>query len=443
MPQKAIRLTDVPAAGTDLEDYVAALFHASGYYVEKSLVERDPDDVLELDIVATRYTEKHPDSIIVEAKGGKWGYTDIFKVVGWMRYLHQARGAFFVVRDQSKDVGRVKLRSSRMGVSFVHLDDFARASQIFEEAELGSPSSSAVVNLWRFSSMVERKLVKNIHSDIKVRPEAIGPTEILRYHRLVNDGIFFTETHVETLEMLYGAYKDHPKLTLAAAQELQNGTYDPNPALEQNALIREALIQGNHNILQSSLYAEHRARLAILRAAVNLCCTYPGGYESSLESGSDEWNAYWLLPQTFREALTWLSAQRNFHLYALFWQQFLWGWGGFYLRHIQETEFEWMSKYSGLPSADIPSALETFDRFFPMGKSSWITESNYTDIVQVKLMPMAFQGIGAHQRRQEYDDAKLEKIGGIGYTVTNMKRWINLTVDFLGGIYIEEPDELA
>lgn len=433
MVRKVIRLADVPAAGTDLEDYVAALFHASRYYVEKSLVERDPDDVLELDIVSTHYAERVPDSILVEAKGGKWGYTDIFKVVGWMNYLNQEHGAFFVLKDQKKDIERVKSRAERMNVTFVHLDDFGRSSQIFEEAGLGSPATEATILLWRFSSMVERRLVEIVHNNIKAGQELQGLRDILVYHRLVKDGIFFTETHIETLQMLYDAYKSHPKLTLATAEEMSGKEYSQSSSAVSNTLFRDALYKGEHEILQASLYAEHRARLAILRAAVNICCTSSGGYEASLDAGSDEWISYYMLPSTFRDAVTWLAGQSNFHLYALFWQQFLWGWGGFYLRHKKELEFAWMSRLTGLPVSDIPNALSAFDRFFPLANSSWLAESEYTDAVQVKMMPMAFRGIGAHHRRQEYSDPNLDAIGGKGYTTPNLKNWINFTVDFLGG----------
>lgn len=70
MSNNAVVLTDIPNAGTDLEDYVAALYQATGYYIEKNLVERAPDEVLELDIVATYYHESQSSSMIVEAKGG-------------------------------------------------------------------------------------------------------------------------------------------------------------------------------------------------------------------------------------------------------------------------------------------------------------------------------------------------------------------------------------
>ena len=54
---KSVSLSDIPKAGDELEDYVAALFRIWSLR-EKSVVEADPLDLLELDIVATTYAQK-------------------------------------------------------------------------------------------------------------------------------------------------------------------------------------------------------------------------------------------------------------------------------------------------------------------------------------------------------------------------------------------------
>ena len=81
-----IVLPSIPGSGRELEDYVASMFQAAGYYVEKNIRQRDVTDVLELDAVATRYDGPVPISVLAEVKGGRWGFPDIFKVAGWMAY---------------------------------------------------------------------------------------------------------------------------------------------------------------------------------------------------------------------------------------------------------------------------------------------------------------------------------------------------------------------
>ena len=80
-----VALEDVPKKAVEREEYVAALFQAARYFVEKNVVEREPDgNILELDAVVTAYETVPPETVIVEAKSGSWGFADIFKVLGWM-----------------------------------------------------------------------------------------------------------------------------------------------------------------------------------------------------------------------------------------------------------------------------------------------------------------------------------------------------------------------
>src|SRR5215468_11431976 len=119
-----IALPRIPASGRDLEDYVAGLFQTAGYFVEKNIRQRDVADVLELDAVATSYDGPRPTSVLAEAKGGRWGFTDIFKVAGWMAYLGIERGGFFVkdhAASVSRDTGFVHRTVAPLRVSLVDL----------------------------------------------------------------------------------------------------------------------------------------------------------------------------------------------------------------------------------------------------------------------------------------------------------------------------------
>src|SRR5262245_23454139 len=126
----SIALPHVPAPGRELEEYVAGLFQAAGYFVEKNIRRRDVAEVLELDAVATSYEGALPSSVLAEAKGGRWGFPDLFKVAGWMRYLGIERGGFFVkdhVSAAPRDVARMHETIAPLGVSLVDLGDFSDA----------------------------------------------------------------------------------------------------------------------------------------------------------------------------------------------------------------------------------------------------------------------------------------------------------------------------
>lgn len=93
-------MAELPAVprGKYLEDYVAALLQQSGYFVEKSAIERGETEVLELDIVTTQYVQQIPNRVLFEVKSGAWGFSDIFKLLGWQTYLSPERvdRAFFI-----------------------------------------------------------------------------------------------------------------------------------------------------------------------------------------------------------------------------------------------------------------------------------------------------------------------------------------------------------
>src|SRR3954468_17824052 len=125
-----IALSSIPDSGRELEDYVAGMFQAAGYFVEKNIRQREITDVLELDAVATSYEGAVPTSVLAEAKGGRWGFPDLFKVAGWMQYLGIERGGFFVKEappGAERDLAHVHRAVAPLGVSLVDLGDFSDA----------------------------------------------------------------------------------------------------------------------------------------------------------------------------------------------------------------------------------------------------------------------------------------------------------------------------
>jgi len=156
MATESIILPDIPTTATELEDYVAALFQAAGYFVQRGVTERDPTDVLELDAVVTDYGSEPPRTIIAEAKSGDWGYPDIFKLLGWMFYLRVAKSAFFVRRvPEGKDLAKVSARVGPLGIAVAHLTDPNLAGG-FERAGFPRAISDDSVEVWRFIYVLER-----------------------------------------------------------------------------------------------------------------------------------------------------------------------------------------------------------------------------------------------------------------------------------------------
>ncbi|WP_345045973.1 hypothetical protein [Streptomyces sannanensis] len=180
-------LPDIPKAGEELEDYIAALFQASGHFVEKQIIESDLADILELDIFATGYGPEKAVRRLIEVKGGGWGFTDLFKVVGWMRYLELQHGAFFITRWEDRESAPRKMEP--LGLDIVCFDDFTTAPKLFTEKGFGSFAEPRLIGLWRHSYGVERKFVKVINK--QARAGAEGAKAAKTYHRQINNGTFF------------------------------------------------------------------------------------------------------------------------------------------------------------------------------------------------------------------------------------------------------------
>jgi hypothetical protein len=427
-----VALPRIPASGRDLEDYVAGLFQAAGYFVEKNIRQRDVAEVLELDAVATSYDGPRPTSVLAEAKGGRWGFTDIFKVAGWMAYLGIERGGFFV-KDRAaaltRDAGLVHRTVAPLRVSLVDLGDFSDPVARFGEGGFRGLVDPDLLEVWRFSYRVERTLLDKLRQDRRAAPDRRGPLAVLVYHDLVNDHAFFLKDPAERLRRLYQAYRAHPKLSAAVAAEQAGAGFDEavrsRPSRHpSNPVLAEALYEGKHPSVQASLYVEHRARLSILKAAVDLCCLAPD--ERSLG------RALAGLPATFREGLRRLRGRPSFRRYALLWQVFLWGFGGFYLegRHAG-GDLGCLTRQTGVPEGEIGEALRAFDDLFPLGGGSWIVPVKDSPLRVLRMMPLAFRGVGAVQRLRRRGDSNYDGFGAGWLGRRNLIDWHNGLVRLL------------
>jgi hypothetical protein len=211
------------------------------------------------------------------------------------------------------------------------------------------------------------------------------------------------------------------------ALEMGGGDFYPEARDPKNSLIREAFLKGSHPVLQACFYIEHRARLAILKTAID--------YECLMESGivpKPSPTTFDALPPSFDAGIYQLKKDPFFKRYALFWQVFLWGFGGFYLKDRQEVEFKWLAEQTGIPQGEIPSALKAFDILFPLSPTnSWLTEIGPSHCVIVKMMPAPFQGLGANQRKWRYGFKEFSEFGYSDYTHRDLMKWNNSLVSVL------------
>lgn len=123
-------MASLPAdpTGLQFEDFIAAHLAARGVFVESGVTERNPRDILELDIVWTDYAVAQPRRRPIEIKSGGWGLGDFFKFNGWMHYLGLDGGSF-IYRHLSDELSTPLVAgvAQRAGVQAIHLKDLAAA----------------------------------------------------------------------------------------------------------------------------------------------------------------------------------------------------------------------------------------------------------------------------------------------------------------------------
>src|SRR5262245_30926048 len=209
---------DVPSEGTlvaplpvnparlDLEDFVAAHLVSRGVFVETGITERDPVDILELDIVWTEYRQRPIVPRPVHVKSGQWSLSDLFKYTGWAHYLGLDVGDL-VCRSLPGRVPPPLLDrlTQRLGIRLVHVDSLDSADDRFGHVGLGTPPLPFLPELWRYSFWAQRRLFKSIQLAVERGICPQSATAAKEYWRLINDAIFFEPDFRLRISMLLDA----------------------------------------------------------------------------------------------------------------------------------------------------------------------------------------------------------------------------------------------
>lgn len=430
-------LEEIPKGAEEVEEYVAALFQSSGHFVEKNIRE----DMMELDVAATSYVDGLPTLTMAEAKSGDWRTRDIFSLLGQMTFLRSKRGVFFVTNDRGKSAEDYNKRMNPFGVHFLPLGDPTDLPQRFAGAGFAEPRTQTLFGVLRYASWAERRLVRELYRSAK-EDKLQGSREAIKYYALVTGGVFFNEDVRSSLHALFDAFKAHPRLSMALACEIGGRGFDAKTT-DTSPVWKEALYDCKHWPVHCAWYVEHRAKLAILKKAVDYLCleraaVLPKKRVLGLDLSAMLVAAF---PPNFKEGLAWLRAQPNFERFPFFWQMFLWGLGGFYLTHRQEEEFAYMADLAGIELNQVPVALEVFDRMFPLaGGESWLKRPGNVDICLCMLVPGALRGVGAFHRLERDRLKTYEELGCRNYTLADLSTWHNCAVHLLTGKAPVSPD---
>ena len=432
-----VSLPDLPK-GKEFEEYISAFFQSDGYYIERNIIEREAEEVLELDIVTTDYCSSPPEIKLLEVKTGDWGFPDLFKVRGWMDYLNISKGVFIAskVRENSDFF---KKKAKGLNIDLVVISNLSESKDALSELMNNTTIEDIDISTWRYSYWVERNLLKHLNHKKKSHPNKKCFKALDDYYFEVTSGVFFTENIVKKVCKLYSTFQKFPHISAKCGNELIGNTFDGEYDTLPEKIYNDTYYKCSYNDIQISTFIEHRARLAILKSAIDYKLYKEAGIENKIKdipllmiSDSVLQSLLDLLPSSFKEGLDMISKHKYFHRYPIFWQWFMWIFGGFILKDYEEKEYKTLSQKTGIPIDEIPNALESYQILFPRN-DGWFMDLPTSNIKLMKMFPVPFMGIGANYRRliytesQEFKDLKLTGM----YTLDDLIKWNNLTVEVL------------
>ena len=318
----------------EFEEYVSAFLQASGLYVERSIINREEEEILELDIITTEYkTGAAPEETLIEVKSGGWGFSEIFKLIGWGNYLNLKDIELVVCKkksnqqfyeDKAKDIGvQIKYHSNDTNNS--DGSDIAN-NQLVDPID---------VSQWRFSYWLERALFNKLTTKKKSLKTRKCYKAIDEYLYTINSGIFFTKNIIKRADKIYYAYKEYPHLSAKVGNELDGKDFDEEHEAIPPNIFKDTFYKSQFTDISISAYVEYRARLALLKAAVDFSLYEEHGIEERIKHEIEflglKLSLKNMLPGSFLTGLEEIKKHSHFEHYPVFWQHFLWLFGGFIL----------------------------------------------------------------------------------------------------------------
>lgn len=435
-----IQLPKLPK-GKEFEEYISAFMQLGGYYIERNIIERDIIEVLELDILSTNYDTIPPTVALVEARSGDWGFSDLFKVCGWMQYLHIPRGKFITNREQN-NIDFFKKKAEILGIELIvipSLDDSKEVlSKILPELTPADIDENDI-EVWRYSYWVERRLLERLIYKKKSHPDKKCFRALADYYYETNSGIFFTDNIIEKVAKLYSVFMNFPHITAKTGHELIGEDFEDEYEKLPDE-IYQAYLKCEDTDINICTFLEHKARLAILKNAVDYKLYKDAGVPGKTDDVTKsmlgfEFNLIESLPSSFKQGLDTISKHKYFHRYPVFWQWFMWIFGGFILKDYEEKEYEILSQKTGIPRDEIPNAFTSYQVLFPLD-DGWFTDLYpHSEIKIIKMFPMPFRGVGANYRRGLYLENGNDPITSLevsgAWTKNELIKWNNLAVHVL------------
>lgn len=441
LQHKQIQLPQLPQ-DEYYEDLIAAILCAGGFYVEKRIDLREPTNVLELDIVTSKYYNDHVDKKLAEVKSKDWKFGDVFKVRGWMDYLNMTDASFICLNTTKQDFTQMQQVAANLHISLL---DLQIANNNIEDQDLLADYKISVTNTklftcavgaLRFAFVLERTMLNKYLIPMVKDPNGLSACKSIRdFIYTVCEHSFFQNNPNARLREVFQAFIDHKKITARLDTEKRTGVYESadNADLSNESfsyLFYES--PAEKSPLHLALYAELVCRQTMLQLCVEEI------YRDSSLNGFMRTLERMVLPENIKNGMQDLSTKHQyFYLYPHFWQTFIFLFGGFVLTDKIDEEYKMLSEITGVPVDKIDEALSAFDILFPIS-GSWLFDKKNSNIKILQFMPLQIAGVGANFRRVVYrtddKDVTFESLGQQlkgNYTLNDLIKYNNILIEYL------------
>ncbi len=384
-------------AEAQYEDLVCACLLCLGYFIEPRIKLREGGvEVLEMDVVATPSDAEYLNRVLVDAKSGAWGFSDVFKVSGWVNFLHLTKGLIVHKNEPDQQKAEVLQRirdEAKVDCKRLTLGDAGSAQVLPPCVTLDPKAMRALLATTWYALIAQRLAFGEFVHRYKSDPTNPNLEGALHYHRACEKS-FFNRKAVERVHALCEAHHQFPNVTGRFIEAISAQT-----RMESNKVLYRLTDQNYELWLQYIMLLEHKARVAIIKNSLDHLLD-PAAKDETVEFMGHTFR--WVdlhLPPGCLQGLEKLKGHKHATKLPLLFQMFIEVFGGFYAPKLQD-DLSLLAAITGVPEAEIPACLKLYDDFFPF-KEGWFYDVR-SELRVMKMIPAIARGAGALVRHAQF-----------------------------------------
>lgn len=386
--------------GDQFEEAVSARIRASGYFTEnRTVLDHEGREILELDVVASPCTEEFLERWLVDAKKDTAKFADMFKIYGWRMFLNIPRGCIVYGKGLEE---RDKTAFSEICPKLEVYTDHFLSGIHHDLKHLGvlNPSITkevrqVVSQIGWYQMIADRLVLEEFRAVKKLQPDEPIFERVRQYRRACHLA-FFEPEPLTRVALLFDAFRSDAGITGAAAswQSARDGA-------TPETILSKARDSQDYAWIQHVMALEARARILIMKYGIE------AGLEMERLGAQSLYYATLLnqvgISRSFKDGFEKARESRYRTQIPYILQVYTEVFGGFL---IDEADREMLGAVAGVPVEGVDEAFALFDTFFPT-QNGWHFTSKELRIM--KFIPAYLIGAGAFFRQswrklKEYDE---------------------------------------